>query len=124
MTLTRGVIYSEIRQTRREGDMRTDATVDRPLPTGADRTVGLVRRYTQDNPPLAGREVLPAIPDEFVAALGRIDGHDPAAFRQLLVDFNVVDAAALTAILRVIRHYGATAALGWAETEIAGSAAD
>jgi len=104
--------------------MRTEATVDRPLPAGADRLVGLVRRYTQDHPPFAGGEVLPAIPDEFVAALTRIDGHDPAAFQRLLAEFNVVDAAALTAILRVVRHYGATAALSWAETEIASTSVD
>jgi hypothetical protein len=104
--------------------MRTDTTVDRPTSTGVDRAEGLVRRYTRTNAPLAGGEVLPAIPDEFVAALARIDGHDPAAFRQVLAEFNVVDAAALTAILRVVRHYGATAALGWAETEIARTAAD
>ena len=38
--------------------MRTEATVDRPLPAGADRLVGLVRRYTQDHPPFAGLSLI------------------------------------------------------------------
>jgi hypothetical protein len=69
------------------------------------------------HPPLAAGDVLPAIPDEFVAALERADPHDPAAFRQVLADYNVCDAAALTAIVRVIRHYGATEALTWMDAQ-------
>jgi hypothetical protein len=98
--------------------MTSDATATRPTAIGFENSEGLVRRYRQANPPLAAGEVLPAIPDEFVAALERADGHDRAAFRQLLADFHIDDAAALRTILRVIRHYGATEALGWVELEM------
>lgn len=98
--------------------MRTDATATGPMTETLDSTRGLVRRYTQANPPFADGGVLPAIPDEFVAALASVDGHDRAAFQQVLTEYNVVDAAALTAIVRAVRHYGATSALGWAETEM------
>jgi hypothetical protein len=115
---------SEIRQIRREGDMRTDTTVTGPTTETLDAAEGLVRRYTHAHPPFADGGVLPAIPDEFVAALATIDGHDRAGFQRLLAEFNVVDATALTAILRAVRHYGATAALRWAETGTARTAAD
>jgi hypothetical protein len=82
-----------------------------------DTSEGLVRRYMQANPPLATGDVLPAIPEEFVAALERIDPHDPAAFRQLLAEHNIHDAAALSVIVRVIRYYGATEALTWFDTQ-------
>jgi hypothetical protein len=78
-----------------------------------DTYEGLVRQYAQLNPPLAAGETLSTIPDEFVAALENIDGHDPAAFRQLLAEYNIDDAAALLAVLRVVRFYGGTAALNW-----------
>jgi hypothetical protein len=91
--------------------MTAETTATRPptSPPGPDE--GLVLRYAHANPPLGAGQRLPAIPDEFVAALELVDGHDPAAFRQVLADYNIDDAAALIAILRVVRHYGATAAL-------------
>jgi hypothetical protein len=99
--------------------MTTEAPATRPTAARFDRFEGLVRQYARTSPPLAAGELLPAIPDEFVAALENIDGHDPAAFRQVLADYNIDDAAALTAILRVVRFYGGTAALAWMGTEIA-----
>ena len=72
-----------------------------------------VQQYVHSNPPLAAGELLPTIPDEFVAALENVDGHDPAAFHQVLADHNIDDAAALLAVLRVVRIYGGTAALAW-----------
>jgi hypothetical protein len=99
--------------------MTTETTATRPTAARRDLYEGFVREYVQANPPLAAGELLPAIPDEFVAALESVDGHDPAAFRQLLADYNIDDAAALTAILRVVRFYGGTAALAWIGTEIA-----
>ena len=98
--------------------MTSEATATRPISAGIEPSAGLVRRYVQTHLPLADGDVLPAIPEEFVAALEKLDRHDPAAFRQLLADHHVTDAAALTTILRVIRHYGATEALTWAETEM------
>jgi hypothetical protein len=93
--------------------MTTEAPATRPPTARFDRYEGLVRQYALSNPPLAAGEVLPAIPDEFVAALENADGHDPDAFRQLLADHNIDDAAALLAVLRVVRFYGGTAALTW-----------
>jgi hypothetical protein len=37
----------------------------------------------------------------------------------LLADYNIDEAPSLTAILRVVRFYGGTAALAWIGTEIA-----
>ena len=95
--------------------MTTEAPASHPTTARSDRHEGLVRQYAQLNPPLAAGERLPAIPDEFVAALENVDPHDPTAFRKLLAEYNVDDAAALLAVLRVVRFYGGTASLAWIE---------
>ena len=100
------------------GTTTTPSTPAHSTPAGLDLSQDLVRQYAQANPPLLVGDRLPAIPDEFITALEHVDPHDPAAFRQVLADCNIDDAAALLTMLRVVRHYGATAAAAWIGTEI------